>query len=44
MNFEDEGILLLDGLRQAAASIAFVLAVSVFGHNVGEVKIPIQTH
>lgn len=44
MNFEDEGVLLLDGLRQTAASIAFVLVVSVFSHDVGEVKITVQTH
>lgn len=44
MNFEDEGVLLLDGLRQAAASIAFVLAVSVFRYDVGEVKVTVQTH
>lgn len=44
LNFEYEGVLLLDGLRQAASGVAFVLILSIFGHDVGEVKITIQTH
>lgn len=43
-NFECEGVLLLDGVCEEEASIAAVISVSVFGQNVGEVQVPIQTH
>lgn len=44
LDFEDVGVLLLDGLRHAAAGVAFVFVVGVLGHDVGEVKVPGQTH
>lgn len=43
-NFECEGVLLLDGVREEEASIAAVVSVSIFGQNIGEVQVPIQTH
>lgn len=43
-NFEGEGVLLLDGVCEEEASVAAVVSVSVFGQNVGEVQVPVQTH
>lgn len=43
-DFEGEGVLLLDGLREEEASVAAVVSVSIFGQDVGEVEVPVQTH
>lgn len=43
-NFECEGVLLLDGVCEKEASVAAVVNVSVFGQNVGEVQVSVQTH
>lgn len=43
-NFECEGVLLLDGVCEEEASVAAVVSVSIFGQNVGEVQVSIQTH
>lgn len=43
-NFECEGVLLLDGVCEEEASIAAIVRVSIFGQNIGEVQVPIQTH
>lgn len=44
LNFEREGVLLLDGVCEKEASVAAVVIVSVFGQHVGEVQVSVQTH
>lgn len=44
LNFECEGVLLLDGVCEVEASVAAVVSVSIFDQNVGEVQVPVQTH
>lgn len=44
LNFEVEGVLLLDGVCEAEASVAAVVILSVLDQNIGEVQVSIQTH
>ena len=44
LNFECEGVLLLDGLCIGEAGITAVVCVSILIYNVGKVQVSIQTH
>lgn len=41
LNFESEGVLLLNGVCEEEASVAAVVCVSILGQNVGEVQVSI---
>lgn len=43
-DFKCEGVLLPDGVCKEEASVAAVVSLSIFGQNVREVQVPIQTH
>lgn len=44
LDFECEGILLLDSVCEEEASVAAVVCASILANNVGEVQVSVQTH